>query len=345
MSERRVVILGASGYGGGELLRLLSSHPERPQLRGVSRNHAGKPFHTVHPNLRGIVGGNFDGAVDWQWLGVSPTPVLFGAMPHGELAKQYPQLMREAGDSLADRLTLIDLSADFRIQDVTLAARYYKGEHPCPGELPSFVYGLPEWQRDALKSAKRIANPGCFATGLQLALLPLAGLNLQHIAIAGATGSSGSGMAASETTHHPTRANDFRAYKILKHQHEAEGLQLMRALGIEGVLSFVPHSAPIVRGIFITMQLLDVPDARARFEKTYARAPFIRLVDETPRLTAVNGSNFVDIGVVTQGRSTVVMVALDNLGKGMASQAVQNMNLATGLDETAGLWNAPAYPA
>ncbi len=345
MSERRVVILGASGYGGGELLRLLAAHPARPQLRGVSRNNAGKPFHAVHPNLRGIVPGEFDAAVDWKWLAESPTPVLFGAMPHGELAKQYEQLMRDAGDALAERLTIIDLSADFRIQDVTLAAKYYKGEHPCPGELPSFVYGLPEWQRDAIKGAKRIANPGCFATGLQLALLPLGGLDLKHIAIAGTTGSSGSGMAPSETTHHPTRAHDYRAYKILKHQHEAEALQLMRALGIEGVLSFVPHSGPIVRGIFCTVQLLDVPDARARFESTYAKAPFIRLVDDTPRLAAVNGSNFVDIGVVTQGRATVIMVALDNLGKGMASQAVQNMNLATGLDEKAGLWQAPAYPA
>lgn len=345
MSERRVVILGASGYGGGELLRLLAAHPARPQLRGITRTHAGKPFHTVHPNLRGVVQGNFDGAVDWEWLGKSPTPVLFGAMPHGELAKQYTQLMSDAGSALADRLTIVDLSADFRIQDITLSSKYYKGEHPCPGELPSFVYGLPEWQRDAIKGARRVANPGCFATALQLALLPLAGLDLKHIAIAGATGSSGSGMAASETTHHPTRANDFRAYKILKHQHEAEAIQLMRSLGIEGVLSFVPHSAPIVRGIFCTVQLLDVPNARERFEKTYAKAPFIRMVDDTPRLAAVNGSNFVDIGVVTEGRATVVMIALDNLGKGMASQAVQNMNLATGLDETDGLWTAAPYPA
>ncbi|MBC7794412.1 MAG: N-acetyl-gamma-glutamyl-phosphate reductase, partial [Clostridia bacterium] len=211
--------------------------------------------------------------------------------------------------------------------------------------LPSFVYGLPEWNREALKSAKRIANPGCFATGLQLALLPLADLDLKHIAITGATGSSGSGMAVSETTHQPTRANDFRAYKILKHQHEAEALQLMRSVGIGGVLSFVPHSAPIVRGIFVTVQLLDVPNARACFEKTYAKAPFVRLVEDTPRLVAVNGSNFVDIGVVTQGRATVILVALDNLGKGMASQAVQNMNLATGLGETDGLWHAATHPA
>ncbi|MBC7792075.1 MAG: N-acetyl-gamma-glutamyl-phosphate reductase, partial [Clostridia bacterium] len=198
MSERRIVILGASGYGGGELLRLLASHPSRPQLRGVSRHNAGKPFWSVHPNLRGILNGSFDGAVDWEWLSQSAMPVLFSAMPHGELAKQYSQLMRDAGAALAESLVVIDLSADFRIQDVALSGKYYKGEHPSPAELPSFVYGLPEWQRETLKSAKRIANPGCFATGLQLALLPLAGLDLKHIAIAGVTGSSGSGMAASE---------------------------------------------------------------------------------------------------------------------------------------------------
>lgn len=344
MSERRIVVLGASGYGGGELLRLLASHPEQPLVRGVSRSYAGKPFHVVHPNLRGIVPGTFDASVDWAWLSASDKPVLFCAMPHGELSLQYKSLAASAPGDTWRRLTLINLSADFRIQDTDLYKRFYKVEHPCPDELPAFTYGLCEWQRDSIKAAKRIANPGCFASALQLALLPLAKQHVGFIAVSGVTGSSGSGMKLSETTHHPTRAHDFRAYKALGHQHQAEAIQLMLQLGIDAELAFVPHSAPLVRGIFLTVQFQGVSDVRAKFEETYAGAPFIRLLDESPRLASVVGSNFADIGFATQGKTTAVMVALDNLVKGMAGQAIQNMNLATGLDERAGLWSAAAYP-
>ncbi|MEZ0312304.1 MAG: N-acetyl-gamma-glutamyl-phosphate reductase [Myxococcota bacterium] len=345
MSERRVVVLGASGYGGGELLRLLAQHPERPLVRGVSRSYAGKPFHAVHPNLRGVLQGTFDANVDWAWLSESDKPVLFCAMPHGELSQQYKTLAASAPGETWRRLTLIDLSADFRIHDVDLYKRFYKVEHPCPDEIPAFTYGFCEWQHDSIKAAKRIANPGCFATALQLALLPLAKHQVGLIAVSGVTGSSGSGMKLAETTHHPTRAHDFRAYKALGHQHQAEAIQLMLALGVDGELGFVPHSAPIVRGIFLTVQLAGVGDVRAKFEKAYAAAPFVRLVEESPRLASVVGSNFVDIGFATQGKVTAIMVALDNLVKGMAGQAIQNMNLATGLDERAGLWSAAAYPA
>lgn len=343
----RVLVLGASGYGGGELLRLLSSHPLVDEVRGVSRKQAGKPFFAVHPNLRNLVKGSFDAAPDWAWLAEAERAVVFAAMPHGELARQLPEL--EAGwaaAGIAERVVLIDLSGDFRLKDAEAFNRHYGQIHPCPERLEDFVYGLPEAGRVALQGARRIANPGCFATALEVALLPLAGLDLDWIAVSACTGSSGSGMVPSDTAHHPTRAHDFRAYKMLGHQHEGEVRQLMDRLGLRAELSFVPHSAPLVRGIFATLQL-RVPegiDLLARYAQTYAGTPFVRLVEGSPRLVSVLGSNFADLGLAQQGRQAAVMVALDNLLKGMAGQAVQNMNLALGFEETKGLWFAGGYP-
>jgi N-acetyl-gamma-glutamyl-phosphate/LysW-gamma-L-alpha-aminoadipyl-6-phosphate reductase len=346
----RAVILGASGYGGGELLRLLAAHPSVDGLKGVSRQKAALPFHAVHPNLRGLLPGAFDGAPDWAWLAEAQQPVVFAAMPHGELAKQLPELEKVWKDlGMSERLTLIDLSGDFRLKEAAAFATYYGQTHPCPELLSAFCYGLSEAQGQTMEGKRRIANPGCFATALELALLPLAQLDLEWIAISASTGSSGSGMAPSDTTHHPTRAHDFRAYKVLGHQHEGEVLQLMESMGVKAELSFVPHSAPVVRGIFATLQFrlpdgLDERALKARFAHTYAKASFIRMVEGSPRLAAVVGSNFADLGLAVKGRQAVVMVALDNLLKGMAGQAVQNMNLALGLEERAGLWFAGGYP-
>ncbi len=271
-------------------------------------------------------------------------------MPHGELAKQLPDLEKawEAA-GLSERLTLIDLSGDFRLKSADAFATYYGQVHPCSELLSAFRYGLSEREGKTLQGARRIANPGCFATALELALLPLAHLELNWIAVSASTGSSGSGMSPSDTTHHPTRAHDFRAYKMLGHQHEGEVLQMMETVGVKAELSFVPHSAPVVRGIFATLQFrlpesLDEAALRERFVTAYAKSPFIRLVDGSPRLAAVVGSNFADLGITVKGRQAVVMVALDNLLKGMAGQAVQNMNLALGLEERAGLWFAGGYP-
>ena len=231
-----VLILGASGYGGGELLRWLSAHPAVKSLRGTARSHAGKPFHAQHPNLRGLVEGAFEAAPDWAALAQSEAPVLFSALPHGELGKLWPEI-EAAGNALGllERILVIDLSADFRLD-------------------PAWVYGLVDWKPERMNGARRIANPGCFATALQLALLPLAAWKPAFVAVTAATGSSGSGAAPAETTHHPTRAHDFRAYKMLGHQHEAEVLRTLATEGWEAPLGFVPQSAPMVRGIFATAQ-------------------------------------------------------------------------------------------
>jgi|SRR5215469_613370 len=354
MSKVSVVILGGSGYGGGELLRLLAAHPQIGEIRAVSRKSAGEHFWKVHPNLRGLVQGSFDRAPDWDALANSERPLVFSAMPHFELAQQLPGLesaWKEVG--LAERLTLIDLSGDFRLDTATSFAKAYGKPHPHPDRLGSFVYGLPEWRKGKVKGAKRIASPGCYATAIQLALLPFAGLKgLGFIAVSAATGSSGSGAVPGEGTHHPGRAQDYRAYKVLSHQHEAEITQLLEAEGTSGYsLGFVPHSAPMVRGIFATAQFrppenlgLDATAVQKRFEVVYKDAPFVRLTVESPRVGAVAGSNFCDIGWEVKRGTVAVMTALDNLVKGMAGQAIQNMNLALGFNETEGLLQAGTYP-
>lgn len=354
MQKISVYILGGSGYGGGELLRLLSQHPNVETIHAVSRKYAGQPFWKVHPNLRSVVNGSFEAQPDWAAFAQAEHPVMFSAMPHFELAQQLPKLEDAwAKHDLSERLTLIDLSGDFRLDSADAFERAYGKPHPYPQALGSFVYGLPEWQKETIKGARRIASPGCFATAIQLALLPLAGLkDLGFIAVSAATGSSGAGATPSETAHHPTRANDFRAYKVLSHQHEAEITRLLDAEKTSGYsLAFVPHSAPLVRGIFATVQLhppaalgLNAKTLRKRYEDFYSDAPFVRLVEDTPRVAAVVGSNFCDIAVHEKNGNVVIMTALDNLVKGMAGQAVQNMNLGCQFFENAGLSVPETYP-
>lgn len=350
--EMDVIILGASGYGGGELLRLLAGHPRLRSVIGASRQHVGKDIGSVHPNLRGVVRGSFVEAPDWNRLADSDCPVLFAAMPHGEFARQLPRLEQEwQAAGLSERLTAIDLSGDFRLADGAGFTQSYGGEHPCVDRLGSFVYGLSEWRRSQLAGARRIANPGCFATALQLALLPLADLGDARpgwVAVSAITGSSGSGASASDTTHHPTRANDFRAYKMLAHQHEGEVRRTLAEEGAAIEFAFVPHSAPLVRGIFATLTFpapgLTRNSLRDVYVARYGDARFIRLVDGTPRVAAVVGSNFADIAVEAKAGSACVMIAIDNLVKGMAGQAVQNLNIACGWPEDLGLAIAGAYP-
>jgi N-acetyl-gamma-glutamyl-phosphate reductase len=346
-----IAILGASGYGGGELLRWLSGHPRVNSLQGTARTLAGEPFWKVHPNLRSVVDGAFQADIDWKTFAACEQPVVFAALSHGALAEKLPELESAwTAAGIAERLLLVDLSGDFRLQDSAVFAKAYKRTHPCPEQLPRFVYGMPEWNKAVIPGARRIANPGCFATALQLGVLPLSGLKPGFVAASAATGSSGSGASPSEGAHHPLRAQDFRAYKVLAHQHLPEVHMAMAACGVVGDFAFVPQSAPMVRGIFATLMFplpegLDSKALRMRSEQAFLDCPFVRLVEDSPRLAAVIGSNFADISVTARGGSGVVLVAIDNLCKGMASQAVQNMNLALGLAETEGLKMAGRYPA
>jgi N-acetyl-gamma-glutamyl-phosphate/LysW-gamma-L-alpha-aminoadipyl-6-phosphate reductase len=345
------VIFGASGYGGGELLYWLSRHPEVRSLRGTSRHLSGQRFSTAHPNLRSVVDGRFEAEIDWHDLARCEQPVIFSALPHGELAGRLREL--ESAWSSADiggRMVLFDLSADFRVPNRRAFQQLNGFEHPCPELLSQFVYGLPEWNSAAIKGAKRIASPGCFATALQLALLPLQGLQIDFLAASAVTGSSGSGVSPTLATHHPSRANDFRAYKILTHHHAAEVEMAMAACNINGRLGFVPHSGPFVRGIFVTLQFQNMdglnPSAlQARTASAFHGCPFVRIVEGSPRVAAVAGTNFADVGVAANESTSVIMVAIDNLGKGMAGQAVQAMNVALGLPETTALWQPARFPS
>lgn len=344
-------ILGATGYGGGELMRLLAQHPHVTRIDGVSRTRGGESFHAAHPHLRGVVQGAFTAKPDWGALAASGRPVLFAAMPHGEFAAQWPVL--HAGISTADledRLVVIDLSGDFRLAEAAAFERHYGKPHPCPEWLGRFRYGLPEIRSLKIQEGgKLIANPGCFATAIQLALAPLRELpNPGPIAVFAVTGSSGSGASPSTITHHPTRANDFRAYKLDGHQHMGE-VERLFADSSGCAVSLVTHSAPMVRGIFVTAQYAlpegsNAVTIRAAYARTYEDAPFVRLVEGSPRVAAVVGSNFCEIGIQVNGSTVIVMAAIDNLVKGMSGQAVQNMNLALGLPESAGLLQAPVFP-
>jgi LysW-gamma-L-alpha-aminoadipyl-6-phosphate/LysW-L-glutamyl-5-phosphate reductase len=347
-----VCILGASGFGGGELLRLLVAHPHVASLQAVSRSHAGKPIASQHPHLRALLGGTFDAELDFDALQNSSHCVLFAALPHGEFAKFWPELKNR----LPKNALVIDLSADFRLDNATAFDAAYGYPHPNPAHLGSFVYGLPEAGGASLLGARYIANPGCFASAIALALLPLcrSAHDVGVVHISAVTGSSGSGATPSVGTHHPTRAHDFRAYKILQHQHDSEiRACLARAAltygGVAPEFSLVPHSAPMVRGIFATCQFqlpaaLSAQALRAHYTSTYQHSRFVSVLTDSPRVAAVAGSNFCEISVHVQDQSVAVLCAIDNLGKGMAGQAVQNMNLALGLAETAGLQGAGWLP-
>ncbi len=336
----RAGIVGGSGYGGRELLRILSRHPRVTVTAVTSRRHAGRSVAEVHdtlPELRDLCFS--DGAAPDL---AREADVLFFALPHGEAAGR----MREVTEA-APELRIIDLSGDFRLADAGAWEAAYGRPHPAPELCGTFVYGLPELSREEIRAARRVANPGCFATAAVLALLPLAGAGRlpRDVALSGITGSSGSGAEPKPATHHPERAEDFRAYRPLAHQHVPEIEAALRSAGAgETAAALVPHSGPFVRGIFLTACLfpedpLPAEELRALYAARYEGEPFVLLRETTPRAAVVRGTNRCEVAVAAgrEGRQAVVLAALDNLVKGMAGQAVQNLNLLFGLDETEGL--------
>ncbi len=343
MNPARVAIVGAAGYTGGELLRLLLSHPRVEVTSASSTTYPGEPIHRAHPNLRGRSALHFSPAIDPTGL-----DAVFLAGGHGEAMTQVPSLLERAGSGLR----LIDLSGDFRLRDAALYPTWYGREHSAPALLPQFVYGLTELNRDAVANARWIANPGCFATAVALALGPLARAGLTGPArITALTGSSGSGAKPSPTTHHPTRATNLHAYKPLVHQHVPEVEQLLDQLAGKPSLrlALVPVSAPIVRGIYAVCHV-DLPpswdEARLRdcFRSAYEGCPFVHRIDEPPDLNAVCGGNDTRLFAAARSGQAVVISALDNLVKGAAGQAVQNLNVMLGWNEAEGLRAAGPYP-
>ena len=352
MSDRiNVAILGATGYGAGELLRLLVQHPRASVVSVTTTSQAGESIESPHSHLRGFYSLKMSERVDWAKLLDADRAVIFSALPHAASGPGLERLVAEMPTGAADRVRIIDLSGDLRLQSHDSHARHYP-DSPLLAEFRrQFVYGMPELQRDTIRAARFVANPGCLATAAILAAAPLvvdgfAGV----VAIDAKTGSSGSGRQLKETTHHPTRHADFRAYKPLNHQHEGEILQAWGDSAGERVqLSFVAQSMDVSRGIFASVHLtLAEPTTsaalRERYVAFYRESRFVRICKESPTLQDVVGSNFCDIAVAARGQQVIAMATIDNLVKGMAGTAIQNMNLMCGLDETAGLWSPSLRP-
>ena len=331
-------ILGGSGYGGSELLRILLFHPE-VDIRLVTANeHAGKRVDAVHPNLARLTDLQFAALPEPGSL--AELDCVFIALPHGQAMGIVP--------SIPSSVKIIDLSGDFRLNDAGVFQRFYGFEQAEMDLQRDFVYGLSEVNRSQIREASRIANPGCFATALALGLFPFVSSNLigGKIIADMKTGSSGSGARAAATTHHPKRANSFYAYKTFEHQHQPEVEQLLTSVNANwnaaGGLILQTHSLPTVRGIFASIYLTPSREmTRAAVGELlrdyYGKEYFVRFATGSPDINWVKGTNFVDIGYAAQGDTVIVFVALDNLVKGAAGQAVQNMNLMFGIDERTSL--------
>ncbi len=337
-SGNKVAILHGAGYAGGELIRLLLQHPHFELVAVTSRSFAGKPLAAAHPKLRGLTTLEFttNDALDY-----SQVDALFIAAEHGQSAAISKQLLEA---NYAGKI--VDLSADFRLRKVEMYNTWYGFDHPAPDLLDAFVYGMAEVVAPYPDNTRYIANPGCFATGISLALWPaLQALGPSDVTITALTGASGSGATPKPTTHYPTREGNVRAYKVLRHQHLGEIYQL---LGNDNHLAFTPVSGPWVRGIWGTARIklpenITAETVQDWYQAAYAGRPLVRLwPDALPELRYTADTPFCDIGWMVEGRDLVVGFAIDNLLKGAASQAVQNLNLISNLPETLGLLPEPA---
>jgi N-acetyl-gamma-glutamyl-phosphate reductase common form len=339
----KVAVIGAGGYAGGELLRLLAQHPDVTECLAVSRSQAGRPIADVHPALAAL------GLATFREMGpgeaATGRDVVFLALEHGESSRLADELFG------TDPGLVVDLAADFRIRDPQLHERHY-GPHAAPQHRARFVYGLADVCAESLRGVRAIAVPGCFATAAALALYPLARAGVRCApALFAITGSSGAGTQPKPTTHHPARAHNVFAYGGLGHRHNAEiEEQWRRWIGRpDAAARLLVHAGPFVRGIYLTLHArLEAPqaDPRAWYDATYAGRAFVRVMQSPPELTHAVGTNdaLLHAAASDDGAELHVTVAIDNLLKGAAGQAVQAMNLALGLPETAGLRLAGMYP-
>jgi N-acetyl-gamma-glutamyl-phosphate reductase len=305
-----VAIIGAAGYTGGELIRLLLRHPAVGEARitAVSASHAGHPVSDVHPDLAGETQLRFATSFD-------DAEVIFLCQGHGK-ARTW---MQEHAPSASTKV--IDLSVDHRLDG-------------------AWTYGLPEAHRDVIRAATRVANPGCFATSIELALLPLRGHLRDAVHVTAITGSTGAGQAASDTTHYSWRANNIGVYKAFDHQHLPE---IARTVGYDDIV-FIPMRGSWTRGILascVVRTTTPIDALREHYAAAYDGHPFTHVVDDLPDVKRVVGTNKCLIGLQPHGDHVLIVSVIDNLLKGASGQAVQNMNLMCGLDETDGLLLKP----
>ncbi len=344
MQKVRIGIFGGSGYGGSELLRILLFHPNAEIVFVTANEQAGKPVGEVHRTLNGLTQLSFTKAPEDLQSIKDDIDVAFLALPHGQAMDVIPRLPAN--------IKAIDLSGDFRLKDQTVFEKHYTQTHTAMESQAGFVYGLTETNREAIRDARLIANPGCFATATLLGLAPLVanGLITGRVIVDAKTGSSGSGAKAAVNTHHPQRMNSFYAYKPFTHQHVPEIEQELQMVGDwTSELVFMTHSLPVARGIFASIYAeakneITEDDLRDVFADYYRDSFFVRLVSGSPDINWVKTTNFCDIGFAVRGKQIVIFSAIDNLVKGAAGQAVQNMNLMFGLEEKTGLVLAGTNP-
>ena len=332
-------ILGASGYTGAELVRILSCHPETELKVLTAERQAGKTVDEVHPHLVGL---DLPPLVATAEADLSKVSVVFACLPHGT--------SQEIIAALPDNLKIIDLSADFRFADTDTYVQWYGRKHTAPKLQKEAVYGLSEVARDAVKTARLVANPGCYPTASLLPLTPLlkAGLiDSDGIIIDAKSGFSGAGRALKESNLFCEVSEGLAAYGVATHRHSPEIEQgLSNAAGSPVTITFTPHLSPMNRGIFATIYVrlsggADAKDLRAELVTSYSNAPFVRVLEEgaMPSTRHVRGSNACHMAVFADRRPgcAILLSVIDNLVKGASGQAVQNFNLMSGLDETAGL--------
>jgi N-acetyl-gamma-glutamyl-phosphate reductase len=332
----RTAILGASGYVGGELLRLIAAHPELRAMKMFGESKAGQNVGAVHPHLAAAypnaVVEKFDGSLD----GID---LVFAALPHGHS-------QRLAATILEKGIPFVDLGADFRLNDAATYERWYHHAHEAPDLLGEFVYGIPELNRETIKRGKAVAAAGCYATAAILALKPLVDAGLvkrESLIVDAASGVSGAGREAKESTGFSTVDGSFSAYGLLSHRHTAE---MEMATG--GTVLFTPHLVPMTRGILATCygEATGRCDPLATLRQAYAAEAFVHVTDQPPATKWVSGSNGAQLTARYDERTgrVVALSAIDNLGKGAAGQMIQCANLMLGLDETAGLTTIGVYP-
>ncbi|MBI2427713.1 MAG: N-acetyl-gamma-glutamyl-phosphate reductase [Ignavibacteriales bacterium] len=339
--KKNTSIIGASGYSGAELLSILLRHPQINVTRVFANSSAGKKVSELYPLFRSTYVGTLT-YEEYALDKIQSDDIIFIALPSGEAMNYVPALV-DAGKKV------IDLGGDFRLQDTTLYQKYYKHEHMAAAYLPKAVYGLPEWNKKKIIPAQLIANPGCYVTSALLPLLPLVKENLIEptgITISSMSGVSGAGRKSSIDLSFTEVNESVKAYKVGTHQHTPEIETVLRDFGgKDSTVTFAPHLIPITRGIYSSIYVTpksgltnDILDAS--YKKYYTSAPFVRLIgDAEPEIKNVQYTNYIDIGwkMYERNNQVILLSVIDNLVKGAAGQAVQNMNLMFGFDETESL--------
>lgn len=341
---KKIGIVGATGYTGVELLRILAVHPDIEISYVTSRSNAGKRVDAMFPNLRNFIDLEFsDPSAD----ALAECDLVFFATPNGVAMKHVPQLLKS-------NVKVIDLAADFRIKNIDIWSKWYGMTHACPELLDEAVYGLPEINREQIKDANLIANPGCYPTAVILGLLPLlesSVIDLDTIIADTKSGVSGAGKQANVATLFSEMGESFKAYNVAGHRHQPEIAQIFSSLAKSDVdLTFVPHLLPIIRGIHATLyaKYTKNGDLQHLYETRYKNEPFVDILPtgSHPETRAVKSSNMCRIAIHQKvDRSQVVILSvIDNLVKGAAGQAVQNMNLMLGIDEKTSLRSPALSP-